>query len=299
MTSNSNMRIREGFTGQRSVVVPQLILDIAASDRILSALHLTAMGYYPKAENHYRTRKQAIDDYVFIYCVDGAGWFEIEGEKHNVPSNSFFILPAGIPHAYGADSVEPWTIYWIHFKGSLADSYASLADKVCLINPSSNSRIRERNDLFEEIFASLDRGLNPDSLRYASALFHHYLATLIYLPEYRQTTGDRDSDDLADATIHFLEENIEKSLTLEQMADYSGFSASYLSAVFRRRTGYSPLTYFNRLKVRHACRLLTGTDMKINSICHKVGISDPYYFSRLFSKVIGMSPSEYRRRCEI
>lgn len=293
------MKIREGFSGQRSVVVPQFILDMAAADPVLQALHITAMGYYPKAENHFRSRSNPISDFVLIYCVDGEGWYELSGRRYKVPSNSFFILPAGMPHAYGADTARPWTIYWVHFQGLLAPAYAAVKEKVCRVNPSSSSRIRERNDLFEEIFASLDRGLTPDSIRYASALFHHYLATLKYLPEYRGVIGNGDQDDVVDATIHYLEENVETTLTLGQMAEYAGFSASYLSAVFKRRTGYAPLTYFNHLKLRQACRLLTDTDMKMNMICHKVGIGDPYYFSRLFSKVIGMSPSEYRRRSEI
>ncbi len=293
------VKIREGFMGQRSVVVPQLILDIGEGDPILDALHISAMGYYPKAENHFRSRQEPISDFVLIYCVAGEGWFELMGERYRVPSNSFFILPAGIPHSYAADTSKPWTIYWVHFQGSLAESYASLPERVCRIEPTSKSRIRERNELFEEIFNSLDRGLSADSLRYASALFHHYLATLKYIPEYRGTSASGEQGDIVEATIHYLEENVEKSLTLQQMAEYAGISASYLSAVFKKRTGLAPLTYFNHLKIRHACRLLTDTDMKMNMICHKVGISDPYYFSRLFSKVIGMSPSEYRHRSEI
>lgn len=293
------MKIMEGFTGQRSVVVPQAILDISSEDALLRALHITAMGYYPKAENHFRAREVPIEDFVLIYCVDGKGWYETDGYRQLVPSNSFFILPAGAPHRYGADSSKPWTIYWIHFRGLLAPEYAKLPEKVVKITPSSHSRIRERNDLFEEIFGSLDRGLTPDSIRYASALFHHYLATLRYLSEYRGVTGKGDQEDIVDATIHYLEENVEKGLSLQQIADYSGLSASRLSAVFKKRTGYSPLAFFNNLKMRQACRLLTDTDMKVNTICHKVGIGDPYYFSRLFSKVIGLSPREYRRRSEI
>ena len=78
------------------------------------------------------------------------------------------------------------------------------------------------------------------------------------------------------------------------MADYVGFSSSHLSAVFRQRTGHSPLNYFNILKIRRACEMLDSTDMKLNQISFKLGIDDPYYFSRLFSKLMGVSPKAYR-----
>jgi AraC-like DNA-binding protein len=65
--------------------------------------------------------------------------------------------------------------------------------------------------------------------------------------------------------------------------------------VFKKKTGLSPLAYFNQLKVQHACELLKKTDLKINQICYKVGIEDSLYFSRLFSKAMGMSPTEYRK----
>ena len=65
--------------------------------------------------------------------------------------------------------------------------------------------------------------------------------------------------------------------------------------LFKKQTGHSPLTYFNLLKMQQACLLLDTTDMKINQICYKIGIEDTYYFSRLFSKIMGMSPREYRK----
>ena len=55
-----------------------------------------------------------------------------------------------------------------------------------------------------------------------------------------------------------------------------------------------PLNYFNLMKIKEACRSLDQTDMKINQICHKIGIAVCYYFSRLFSKIMGLSPREYR-----
>ncbi|GJG29918.1 hypothetical protein PRBRB14_07970 [Hallella multisaccharivorax DSM 17128] len=92
-----------------------------------------------------------------------------------------------------------------------------------------------------------------------------------------------------------MNENIEKQLTLAQIADYIGYSTSQFSLIFKIKMGHSPLNYFNMLKVQRACKFLEITDLKINQICTKVGIDDSYYFSRLFSKTVGISPKQYRR----
>lgn len=64
--------------------------------------------------------------------------------------------------------------------------------------------------------------------------------------------------------------------------------------MFKKRTGYSPLTYFNLMKIRKACELLDTTSMKLNQISFKIGFDDQFYFSRLFTKIMGMSPKAYR-----
>ena len=80
----------------------------------------------------------------------------------------------------------------------------------------------------------------------------------------------------------------------QQMAQYTGYSSSHFSMLFKKETGHSPLNYFNLLKIQYACQLLSSTNMKINQISFKVGIDDSFYFSRLFTKLMGMSPKDYR-----
>lgn len=99
---------------------------------------------------------------------------------------------------------------------------------------------------------------------------------------------------MSELAIHYMKENIEKHLTLQDIATQIGYSSSHFSMLFKKKTGHSPLTYFNLLKMQQACLLLDTTDMKINQICYKIGIEDPYYFSRLFCKIMGMSPRKYR-----
>jgi AraC-like DNA-binding protein len=95
--------------------------------------------------------------------------------------------------------------------------------------------------------------------------------------------------------IHYMKENIEKHITLHDIASFLGYSPSHISMVFKKNTGHSPMAYLNLLKIQQACLLLDSTDMKINQVCYKVGIDDAYYFSRLFSKMMGMSPRDYKQ----
>ncbi len=259
-----------------------------------SALYITDMGYYPQALYHYRERDAAIPQHVFIYCTAGKGWFEINGMRHTVEQEQCFVLPAGIPHRYGADEATPWTIYWIHFKGTLAAGYVERLRLPTRINISLVSRIDERLELFEEIYRILDMGYSKDHLLYACSVFHHFLGTVCYLQVYRGTEGREMTGDLIDTTVHYMKENLEKKLTVKDIAEHIGYSVSRFSAMFKSATGYSPVDYFNRLKIQRACYLLDCADMRVNQVCYKIGISDCYYFSRLFSKVMGMSPKKYK-----
>ena len=165
------------------------------------------------------------------------------------------------------------------------------------IKPEIHSRISNRIALFEEIFNTLKAGYSNENLHYASSLFHYYLGSLKYIQQYRNA-GAKEADDsnVVDIAIHYMKENIEKHLTLQEISEHLGYSASHFSMLFRKKTGHSPLSYFNLLKIQQACFILDSTDMKINQVCYKIGIEDSYYFSRLFHKIMGISPKEYRKK---
>lgn len=298
---NDLLKIKQGFKGERSLSMPAMVLEQAQKDPVLQSLHITDIGYYPHATYHYRNRQAPIDQYVLIYCVKGSGKYRIEDKQYEVKANQYFILPANKAHVYASNNNDPWTIYWIHFRGTLASYYGENAEEPTTVSASLNSRIADRNNIFEDILLTLLDGYTIDNLRYTSSLLHFYLGSLRYLPIYRKChkVKEQETDDhgiMVNATLKYMEENIERQLTLQDLSTYTGYSISHFSMVFRASTGHSPLSYFNMLKVKKACELLDTTNMKITQISCKVGIDDSLYFSRLFRKIVGISPKQYREQ---
>ena len=92
---------------------------------------------------HYCERKEEdSNEFVLIYCVEGEGWFELDGERYDVGANQFFILPKYKAHAYGSKAENPWTIYWIHFDGAKPPFFSVGFSKPHDISPAEHSRIK-------------------------------------------------------------------------------------------------------------------------------------------------------------
>ena len=289
-------KLKDGFQGECAIVLPGTVVRQMESDPFCRNLHVTDIGYYPTARYHFRERREPISQYILIYCTRGAGWYELAGKRYSVGSDQLFILPAEKPHAYGADLDDPWTIYWVHFKGEMAGIFAEGFSTPFSIPSGDDSRISTRLGVFEEIYRTLKNGYSSDNLSYSAAALYYFLGSMKYLGKYRKSHETHEGErDIVETAIHFMRENLSKRLTLADIARHVNYSPSHFSAVFSRRTGYAPVYYFNQLKIQQASTYLDFTDLKITQICPRLGIDDPYYFSRLFRKHMGMSPSDYKK----
>ena len=83
-------------------------------------------------------------------------------------------------------------------------------------------------------------------------------------------------------------------LSLNQVADHVSFSANHLSTVFHQEYGQSFVKYLTDFRMNKAKKLLRETDMRSADVCYEVGYKDPHYFSSIFKKTQGMTPTQYR-----
>ncbi len=91
-----------------------------------------------------------------------------------------------------------------------------------------------------------------------------------------------------------MKSQLDKALKIEEMALYFNYSPSHFFSIFKKKTGFSPINYFNDLKIQKACQYLSFTSMSVKEISYTLGFNDPLYFSRLFKKIMGVPPLRYR-----
>lgn len=283
---------KEGFGGQKLIRLPKHIRETLAEDPITGQLFLTDIGLYPPVNNHRVVRNEPLQQQILIYCTDGEGWCKFDGKIHTVKKNSYFIVPAGSPHAYGNTEGKHWAIYWIHFNGIQSSRYS---EQLCDRRFGEGIPLIPRRELFQlfhETIVDLENGLTPESCANASARLWHLLGEISY---HRRFASDKDKNTI-DKAIMFLKEKVEEDVSLEEVAAHLHLSTTYFCRLFKKRIGQSPINYFILLKIQRSCQYLNFTSMTIHDVAFQLGYEDPYYFSRVFKRVMGMSPKNYRNK---
>src|SRR5882724_2152661 len=285
----------EGFAGQRIVVIPRPILATVVRDPLLRNLLPTDAGYYPRVRGHTCAREKGCPETIFIFCAEGKGWCEIVGRKHEVAENQLLVVTASTPHVYGAAKQNPWTIHWFHAVGANVPLYLNR------LGVSKNEPVVSLTggvlllSLFEEVLEALEHGFTAPHLTYAAHSLTHLMGVLLRHKEEHGYGATSVRDQIA-KSVEFMKGHLSEQLTVATLAALVNLSRSHYTTLFRRVTGYAPVSYLNYLRMQRAVQLLNGTELPIKQISDQLGFSEQFYFSRAFSKMHNHSPTEHRRR---
>lgn len=291
----TNLQLREGFAGQDMFVIPRPILARARQHPLVRSVYPTDIGWFPNAGHHYRDRPDGAGQYHLMMCIDGHGYVEVNGQRAHLKENHLLIIPKDMPHTYWAADDDPWSTYWVHFLGDDADYYVDRIPRIGQPVPIEPSAQNEAVRLFRYCLDALDEGYGLPTLIYAAQSIQHILSLLLYrnqsLP-MDQRAGPRRSN--IESVLEYMQNHLSENLRLQDFARKAGMSVSHFSERFRRQTGQSPMAYFIHLRMRLACRLLDLSSKPVKTVALEIGYRDPYYFSRIFKKSMGISPDRYR-----
>jgi len=286
---------KDGFLNERAIIIPGDILLKNKISPITRLLYVTDIGYYQYAAGHFRQRKNGCKQHILIYCHEGEGWYDIGKGRYPVKKNDFFIIEAGLSHTYAASEANPWSIYWIHFSGEQSNLFTSFFNKTIHIDDEPSARSDDRIHLFCEILVNLEMGYSIENMEYITLCLWYLLGSFRYIPQFREINKPKPQN-VIQKTISFMKNNINKQLTIEEIAENVNYSSNYLSSIFIQKSGMSLINYFNQLKIQKACQLLDFTDKNIKEIAFELAFSDPYYFSKVFTKHMHISPRGYRNK---
>ncbi len=287
---------KDGFVGQWYIVLPDHIISGLNKNPLTKLLHITDIGYYPHALHHFRERKQGCTQHILIYCVGGKGIIHVNNEVKRLNKDQYFIIPVNQPHHYYASSNEPWSIYWVHFAGSHAGFFVDTQLRIKYLDPTK-PRYKDRIMFFDEIFQILSMGYTNENLEYSSICLWQMLGSFNYLSLF-QRTREFANRGLVEKSIQFMHENLDKKITLSDLAGSCNLSIPQFCKLFKRKTSQSPIDYFIRLKIQKSCQYLDFSELKVHEIASELAFEDPFYFSRLFKKVMGVSPYHFRNRSD-
>jgi len=272
------------------ILTPSFMKAHLAANPISADLFPTAMGYYPLARGHQMEREKH-DDYLLIYCVEGAGWLETPSGEARIQPGDIIVLPTPLSHRYGSDANNPWTIYWVHYEGDKALNYTEHVSQQAsqyVFNMAGTSGFRSAFNSLLEVART-----GYESSAYLTVA-NRLKLLLVELGRARERDEARRGFDI-DHIQELMRSRLRGQLSLDEMAQAAFLSKFHFSKRYKALTGYPPIQHFLNMKMEYACELLDGSALSVKAIAWELGFKDPLYFSRLFKRIIGSSPLIYRQ----
>lgn len=108
-------------------------------------------------------------------------------------------------------------------------------------------------------------------------------------------SDEKQTNRFVDMAVEYINDNYMQNLTLTLVADNVGVTSAYLSTLFAQTLDYGFIDYLNKVRIDRACNYLYDNQLKTYEVAYKVGFHDEKYFTKVFKKVTGMSPSQFRK----
>ncbi|MGW4167097.1 helix-turn-helix domain-containing protein [Streptomyces chartreusis] len=229
---------------------------------------------------------RVLDHHVAVVISTGAGWYaDPDGRRTPVTAPALLWLTPGVPHHYAPDAGTGWDEGFVDFTGPAAASYTELGyiepDRpvVALSDAAGPRAVIGR-------MARAARRDNPLLEVETGAAVHELLVAL------RRARADLAPD--GEAVLKALARDACLPLTVADHAARHGMTPAELSTAVRRGAGCSPKDYLLGIRLGRAKELLAATELPVAAVARRVGYDDPAYFSRLFTRRVGMAPVRFR-----
>jgi len=238
----------------------------------------------PHVRNHF----------LIHYILKGKGTYHNGGKTYHLSEGNGFLICPDVVTVYKADMSEPWTYTWIGFNGLAAASFLKQAG----LDNENPIFLYNKDDMMKNCFYEMVNinAMSPGSETRLLSLLYLFLSLLIENCEINYYLNDNESKKQLyfRKALEYMEMNYSRKITIDETANYIGIGRTYLFQLFKKYMNISPQEYLLNLRIDKACELMSNNILTIGDISRSVGYEDPLLFSKMFKKVKGMSPRDYR-----
>ena len=269
-------------------LAPQSLVDFAIRHLHVQASH----GTLQNLTRGYELQPRTIQTYNFIFAIRGEPVWVIGGREYPLAPGTLCIVPPGVLHQ-GFSRTRKLTLVSLHLWARLPGG----KDLFDLLIPPRVQSVGPHTPLDHYL-----RGMMSeyDRLPVSQVMMTLQGWAKLIVPELlRDNAGrcllrHRSVDPLISGVLDELARMADQPVTLGQLAEIAGYSPQHLNRVFCEVLGVTPLKYLTRIRMERAAALVVEGRLTLRAISQKVGIEDPYYFSRLFKQHFGRSPTQFR-----
>lgn len=247
-----------------------------------------------------------LDTSVLIVVVEGILHIDQEGRRYDVGPNQFVILYAGMHHSGFAPSEGILSYHWVHFTAHQegaqfieSTSTFQCSQKIgCAPNQVYLLPEYGTIDFASQVILLFSQLLNNAKRNPGPSPIHHYALSHMILKFSQQLLANPGIDSYplhVAKAIDWIENNYHLPLSAQSIAEYFNYHPNYLSSEIKKHTGMTLIQYLNHVRMDAAKSLLSNYDMKIHDISSLCGYTDEKYFMRIFKKMHGCTPLQYRR----
>ena len=243
----------------------------------------------PIAKTHV---PKGLNDYQLLYIASGKGHFYFDGIETVVEKGNMILYRPEEPQIYDYYSADKTEVFWIHFTGFEVEEYLKryqIPEDKHVFHVGSSA---DYPWIFNQIILEIQqKRVNYPEL--VNMLFSHILILINrYIKEGDKT--DFEMINQMERASHYFNENFNNNICINEYAKRLHISTNWFIKCFKDTMNVTPIQYILSLRISAAKRYLESTDKTISQIAACVGYDNPMYFSRLFKKVTGITPSQYR-----
>ena len=258
-------------------------------------IHISWAGHRTCTPSH-NIGPRVLDTYKLVVVLSGKGYLEQDNHPaiQITAGDMFFIFPQHLHH-YWADPEDPWEIMWVAFNSTLCPRFLHSIhityEHYVLKNILNESIQRGMYQIINAL------GDDEDHYRFCAI---GSLYTLFYKIDLalrtKETVQQQPEESISAKIAAFIEQNFYLSIDMDTICQHVSYSRSYISRVFKNDMGMTVSEYIQHVRIRNAQALLRESPLSIQEVSYSVGIDDPLYFSKMFRKLSGMSPRDYRNQ---